>query len=347
MTIQFHIDPDIKKAQTMPSAFYTEPEFFEASKESIFARTWQLIGTTDELKTKNSIYPVNILEGFLDEPVFVSRDAEGGLNCLSNVCTHRGKILIDQPCEANLIRCGYHGRRFSLDGKFLSMPEFEGAENFPSESDNLPKIPFETWEKFLFASVTSTAHLKDFIGDMASRVAWKNAGELKLTAEKTYAVKAHWALYCENYLEGFHIPFVHDALNRELDYSNYPNELFRYSSLQTGYGKNGAPSAAAAQYFFVFPNMMFNFYPWGLSLNIVKPVRPDLTDVHYMTFVSDESQLEKGAGAGLEQVEFEDQAVVESVQRGIRSRLYDRGRYSPTKEQGCHHFHRLLAEFMG
>ena len=92
--------------------------------------------------------------------------------------------------------------------------------------------------------------------------------------------------------------------------------------------------------------MMLNFYPWGLSVNVVKPLKPDLTKVSYFTFVSDESKLNQGAGADLETVEFEDQAVVESVQKGIRSRFYSTGRYSPTREQGTHHFHRLIAEFM-
>jgi choline monooxygenase len=44
-------------------------------------------------------------------------------------------------------------------------------------------------------------------------------------------------------------------------------------------------------------------------------------------------------------VEREDEAIVESIQRCVRSRLYDRGRNSPTREAGVHHFHRLLAEF--
>ncbi len=91
---------------------------------------------------------------------------------------------------------------------------------------------------------------------------------------------------------------------------------------------------------------MLNFYPWGLSVNIVKPVKKDLTRVSYLTYVSDEKKLGTGAGADLETVELEDQRVVESVQKGIRSRFYDRGRYSPAREQGTHHFHRLIAEFM-
>jgi choline monooxygenase len=102
----------------------------------------------------------------------------------------------------------------------------------------------------------------------------------------------------------------------------------------------------AALYFFIFPNLMLNFYPWGLSVNVVKPQKKDLTKVSYLTFVSDESKLNKGAGADLETVEFEHQAVVASVQKGLRSRLYDTRRYSPTREQGTHHFPRLIAEFM-
>ena len=92
---------------------------------------------------------------------------------------------------------------------------------------------------------------------------------------------------------------------------------------------------------------MFNFYPWGISVNIVKPVAPDKSVVSFLTYVSDESKLNDGAGADLHRVELEDEAVVESVQRGIRSRFYLHGRYSPTREQGTHHFHRLICEFMG
>jgi choline monooxygenase len=89
---------------------------------------------------------------------------------------------------------------------------------------------------------------------------------------------------------------------------------------------------------------MFNFYPWGISVNVVRPVTPSKTVVEFLTYVSDESLLNKGAGADLHSVELEDEAVVESVQRGIRSRFYTHGRYSPTREQGTHRFHRLIAE---
>jgi choline monooxygenase len=161
--------------------------------------------------------------------------------------------------------------------------------------------------------------------------------------DREFVVHANWALYVENYLEGFHIPFVHAGLNEVVDYGSYSSELYRYSNLQLAHDKQGS---VAARYWWVFPNLMLNFYPWGLSLNLVEPQAIDRTRVLFRSFVWDRSKLETGAGAGLDRVEAEDEAIVEAVARGVRSRLYTRGRYSPTRERGVHHFHRLLCEFL-
>lgn len=335
----FNIDPDIRKAKTLSADFYTDPEFFELSKEKIFARSWQFLCHESEIE---SLWPAMLLPNVLDEPLLIAREADE-IRCLSNVCTHRGKILVEEPCKANLIRCGYHGRRFSLDGKFLSMPEFDGVENFPCESDNLKQLPLVNWHGFLFSSLDPVADFDDLIGDAAEKTEHDRKISLSLISKRVYRVNAHWALYCENYLEGFHIPYVHRSLNEIVDYGTYTTETFRFSSLQTGFDSEGH---VAAHYLFVFPNLMFNFYPWGISVNIVLPVSPHETAVEFLTYVSDPSKLDQGAGADLHGVEMEDEAVVESVQRGIRSRFYSHGRYSPTREQGTHHFHRLIAEFI-
>ncbi len=351
----FSINPDICKAETLSSDFYTDERYFEQSKEKIFARSWQLVGTTDEIE---NIKPHTILAGFLNEPILITKQNEK-INCLSNVCTHRGKILVENECNAKGLRCNYHGRHFDLNGKFLSMPEFENVENFPSEKDNLSNIPFDIWGKLIFASINPIAPFNEFIAEIKGTLQDFDFENLKLVSTKDYEVQAHWALYCENYLEGFHIPFVHKSLNEEIDYGSYETKTFQYSSVQIG--KENSPQMntdklgskktpfeenIVAYYFFVFPNLMFNFYPWGISVNIVKPIKKDLTTVVYLSFVNDETNLNKGAGADLETVELEDQKVVESVQKGINSSFYENGRYSPAREQGTHHFHRLIAEFM-
>ena len=91
--------------------------------------------------------------------------------------------------------------------------------------------------------------------------------------------------------------------------------------------------------------MMFNFYPWGLSLNIVIPVSPGETRVIYKGYVKDANLADKGAGSILDTVEIQDQNIIEQVHKSMQSKVYDRGRYSPTREQGVHHFHRIISNF--
>ena len=116
--MKLFVDPDIRKASTLPSEFYTEKEYFELSKKKIFSSSWQFIGDTSEIRLQEQLVPKNFLEGFINEPMLLVRDKQDQLNCLSNVCTHRGNILVIAPCTDSQIRCRYHGRRFKLNGDF-------------------------------------------------------------------------------------------------------------------------------------------------------------------------------------------------------------------------------------
>lgn len=358
--IKLDVDPDIRKAWTPPSAWYTDEATFKASREAVLSRSWQWITQSDPLKVPGAVFPFTMLEGCLDEPLMFVRDMEDTLRCLSNVCTHRGNLVAEGAAvERGALRCRYHGRKFGLDGRFLSMPEFEGCEGFPCESDNLATVPHAEWGGHLFASLKPLAPFETWLEPMLSRLPWLPVEDFKYAPSlaREYLVRCHWALYCDNYLEGFHIPYVHASLNTALDYGQYSIELFRYGSLQLGIGKGedetfdipaGEPDHGrnvSAYYFWFFPNVMFNFYPWGLSVNVVRPIAPDVTKVSFIPLVWRQEKLGRGAGAELDRVEREDEAIVEMVQKGLRSRIYRAGRYSPTRERGTHHFHRLLSEF--
>jgi len=356
----FAIDPDVTLAHTLPSAFYLDEAVHALTRERVFARSWQWLGDLADVALPGSLSPREMLAGHLDEPLLLARDGAGALRCLSNVCTHRGNILVAGPCRAEQIRCGYHSRRFDLQGRMTFMPGFEQAKNFPGPSDHLPRVPFAEFAEHGFASLAPVAPFEAFIADIRTRLAWLPFDELRHdpARDRDFEVGAHWALYVENYLEGLHIPFLHPALNQALDMERYSYHLGRYGSLQLALARDGEEAfepppesvdhgqRVAAYYWWVFPNLMLNFYPWGLSLNFVQPLAPDRTRVSFRGYMRDVSRLAKGAGAELDQVEQEDEAAVESVQRGLRSRLYGRGRYSPSHERGVHHFHRLLCEFM-
>ena len=357
---RFFVDPDISKAKTLATDFYTDPVCFEESRDKIFSPSWQFIGDDGLVKSPGQCFPFTLLEDYLNEPLLLTRNTDNHLYCMSNVCTHRGNILVNTPCQVTNLRCRYHGRLFKLDGKFHSMPEFKEVQDFPSPDDDLHRLRLFQWGNWLFTSLSNRFDPKEFFQPMIDRVGWLPVHDFVFHPDlsKTFTVLANWALYCENYLEGFHIPFVHAGLNTVIDYGNYTTELFAYSNLQLGIAKEGEEvfdlpiespdygKNVAAYYFWVFPNMMFNFYPWGLSVNIVQPVSPSHTKVSFLTYVWKGEKRDVGAGSGLDKVEMEDEEIVENVQRGVRSRFYEHGRYSVTREQGTHHFHRLLAEFM-
>ena len=356
----YAVDPDITLASTLPSAFYRDEQAYELTKERVFARSWQWIGDTADVAQPGSLSPREMLPGSLAEPLLLARDLSGTLRGLSNVCTHRGNLLVKTPCVAEQIRCGYHSRRFDLAGRMTFMPEFGAAKNFPAPSDHLPHVPFGLLGNQAFASVHPAAPLDDFLGDLLTRLAWLPLHEFRHdpSRDRNFDIAAHWALYVENYLEGLHIPFIHPALNQVLSVDGYEYDLQRHSNLQFARTRDGEqafdlpPSSpdfgerVAAYYYWIFPNLMLNFYPWGLSVNVVQPQGIARTRVIFRSYVWDAAKLGDGAGNDLDQVEMEDEEVVQQVQRGVQSRFYDRGRYSPSKERGVHQFHRLLCEFM-
>jgi choline monooxygenase len=358
--LEFQIHPDIREASTLPARFYSDPEVLALCAQRILAGSWQLVADTDSVRIPGQTRPIMLSEGLLDEPLLLTRDYEDRLHCLSNVCTHRGTILCEHAGVERHLVCRYHGRRFDLTGAFRSMPEFEQTRDFPSERDNLSKVPFGTFGRFIFAAANPLMPLDELLEGVKARLAWLPLKQFTPDPARSrdYLVHANWALYCDNYLEGFHLPYVHAGLSQAIEYGSYTTELFRWSSLQLGLAAGGEeafdlPASSpdhgkrvAAYYWWLFPNTMLNFYPWGCSINIVRPLAVDRTRVSFLSYVWRPEKLERGAGAvgALDRVEREDEAIVESVQRGVRSRFYDRGRYSPTREQGVHHFHRLLAQ---
>lgn len=357
---QFQIDADIRRAQTLPAHVYSDPACYDLQKERVFARTWQWVGDSARMRAPAHLLPVTLLEGCLDEPFLLVSDESSTLRCLSNVCTHRGAIVVEGETHARSMRCRYHGRRFGLDGKVVSMPEFETTVGFPGPADDLRQLELGQFGPLLFSGINPAFSFEELFAPVRERVSWMPLDTFRRDAKTShdFLIEANWALYCDNYLEEFHIPFVHAGLADTLDYANYRTERFEYCNLQLGIARAGEPAfdlpqghpdskeRVAAFYFWLFPNTMLNFYPWGLSLNVVTPLGVGRTRVSFHSYVWRDDLRDQGAGANLQAVEMEDEEVVESVQRGVRSRIYDRGRYSERREVGTHHFHELLAKFM-
>ena len=344
------IHPEIAKAKTLPSNYYTDESLYNSLLEK-FSTTWNFVGHVAMLEQSTTI---PVLIG--NNPMMLTKDESGEFHCLSNVCTHRGMILSEVSTNRRTIKCAYHGRTFNLCGKLKYMPEFEQAENFPSNSDDLPSKKVNNWHGLLFANLQNGESFNSFISAVEDRMNFLNIEDFQFDSklDKTHHLDSNWMLYVDNYLEGFHIPFVHNELNSVLDYSSYETQLFDNGVLQIGFAKEGEAKfdlpknhedygkSIAAYYWWLFPNLMLNFYPWGLSINLVNPNGYSKTVVKYHGLIADQTKVGLGAGGDVDLVELQDQEIVEACFRGMKSSLYNRGRYSPKMEKGVHHFHRIL-----
>ena len=382
------IHSQIESAYTLASHFYTDPAVLVLEKSRIFYRTWQLVGTLAQPcgeSTSGASLTIADAETFftadvIGEPVVIVRDKYGTLRAFSNVCRHRAGPIAQGYGSKNVLRCAYHGWTSTLDGRLIGTPDVDGVEFFDRSTMGMVPLRCETWEQFIFVNFDPHAEpLSVFLGKIPEQARGSYFSGLRLAERRDYLIDCNWKVYVDNYLEGYHIPIAHPGLMREIDYSQYRTETFRYYSQQFApiravrpgdnatrtYAPNAPNSATPSEalYFWVFPNLMLNVYPDNISTNLIVPLSHDKTLTIFEWFVHPESSDGSGFGpssssdsplsdliqraiAFSDEVQQEDIALCQAVQRGLQSSTYERGRYSPKRENGVHHFHLLLSEFL-
>jgi choline monooxygenase len=349
----------LPKAETMPARWYLEPEIFALEQERIFGCCWQFFGPVTELRERGD-YVTGEMAG---EPIVVVRGEDETLRAFSNVCRHRAGPVSAGRGNRRSFQCGYHGWTYGLDGRLLRAPEMEGIENWEASRVCLPQYQAATWGPFVFATLdASPSPLEQTLGDIQSRVQARHLtfDDVHLVERRVYDIRCNWKVYVDNFLEGYHVPIVHPALFRELDYDRYRVETSRYYSSQdaplraTDAEKRDETRVYGARdhgplYFWVFPNLMLNFYPGNLQVNLVIPVDHGNTRTVFEWYAPAGRAVDEKLESSIElseQIQREDMSICESVQRGLSSRAYDRGRFSVKRENGVHHFQLLVHEFL-
>jgi choline monooxygenase len=346
---------DLSRASTIPARWYVDPAVLEAEQRSVFGRTWQCVGHAGAVAEPGSFLAAEVG----GEPVLVARDKAGELRAFSNVCRHRGSLLVEgQGCGAS-IRCPYHAWTYSLDGKLLGTPEFEGVCDWDRSSVALPLYRVQVWGPFVFVNLDADAPaLGEVLGAIPGEITGMGCAveRLRFSCRRDYVIECNWKVYVDNYLEGYHLPAAHPSLFRELDYAAYRVDTYRYYSSQIApiRARGGAESrryeysdsSRSALYYWIFPNFMLNVYPDNLSSNLIVPMGPDRTLTVFEWFAYSNVEVAKETIDFSDEIQQEDVKICESVQKGLRSRSYSQGRFSVKRENGVHHFHGLLSEYL-
>jgi choline monooxygenase len=354
----YTFEPNLARAATIPSRWYTDPAMLPIEQERIFGRTWQLVGRTEQLKSPGDFFTCQVV----GEPIVVTRDSAGALHAFYNVCRHRAGSVAEGCGNRKTLQCQYHAWTYGLDGQLLNMPEWEGVEGFEKADNGLRPVQVGTWGPFVFVNLDPQAPpLGAVLGAIPAETAHMPLGRMGFYKRVDYEIACNWKVYVDNYLEGYHIPPAHPGLFKEIDYKQYRVETFRHyskqhapirekpDSLYRRHLDEGAP--AQALYYWIFPNLMLNIYPDNLQINIILPLGPDRTVTIFEWYVldADRPQVAEEFHRSFkfsDVIQKEDIDICESVQKRLRSRSYSTGRYSLLRENGVHHFHGLLAEFL-
>ena len=310
-------------------------------RERIFRSAWHYLCHLGRLP-EPSTYFAGDTGGI---PVVAVRDGEGELRAFLNVCRHRGAEVVAGAGRRETLQCPYHAWTYSLDGRLRSAPRAEREADFDLDEVSLAPLRIDAWGPFLFVNADEDAPpLADALGGLALRV---DPASLVFRERVEYALEANWKLAVENYLECYHCAVAHPAFSRLVDVDPDTYLLRGDGLVWSQYGR-AREGGAACEFHLVWPSLKLSVYP-GLANLSIGPVWPEsaertagFLDYFFAPDVADEEARELIAFD--DQVGREDTALVESVQRGVRSGLVERGRLMPDSEQLIAGFQRKVGE---
>jgi choline monooxygenase len=351
----YDAEAPLERAATIPAPWYTDARMLELELRTVFRRNWQYVGRLDQVRTSGDYVACELPGG---EPIVAVRGQDAKLRGFFNVCRHHAAAVVtDGQGSARQFRCPYHGWTYSLEGELKGTPDFTGVCDFDRSANGLVSLDCSAAASWIFVKPeTGGPPLGEFLGaDLLRQLEALGLDRLHWMERRSYSLECNWKVFVDNYLDGgYHVPHLHKGLGSVLDYSEYTiAKGERYCLQSSPMVVEGAEERTRAvrqgeraYYYWVYPNFMINCYGRTMDTNVVIPRGVDRTEVIFDFYFADVSPEARAANlesiAISEQIQDEDLAICQSVQRGLKSRIYRAGRLSVRREAGEHLFHRLL-----
>ena len=366
---RFSSDPD--EAYGLPRHYYLDEEIFQREIEEIYLKTWQFIGAIHDVPDPGSYFAANIL----DQPLFVIRGKDGEIRAFHNVCAHRGHELVTGSGQSTIVTCPYHAWSYDTLGNLKAAGNSENVRGFDPAEFALKEIRLEVFANLIFVNFDNdTEPMSKVMKGLDEEFRRQIPGydDLLLFRRDPVDIQANWKIVIENFVECYHCPYVHPGImgaenaNMELSFESvdepfWSRHVIRSHSdekqaaaekdLPYEYRKN--PPVKDAWLWSSWPNTCFITRPGAANFQVfhVMPVSPGVTHETLVNFSltdpPDEPEL-KVFDIFRDSLNWQDIGVVESVQRGMRSRGYRPGRLmvdaerSWRSEASVHHFDRLV-----
>ncbi len=369
---------DTPNASGLPNPLYVEAGMLELERDQLFAPTWTALGFASDVPEPGDVRPVTLV----GVPLILLRDRRGEIRVHHNVCSHRGRRLVDAPCKVEAgLRCPYHSWHYGLDGSLKGTPHIGGMNvhtctGFDKSQHGLREVPTAVWCDIVFVNLSGDAQpFADFIAPVMERwrAYWGETGpeELKpagADGQVELEVAANWKLAVENYCESYHLPWVHPGLNTysrledhyivlDEDGESFAGQGTRVYNLAEVAGISlpklsqwPAEREREAEYLALYPNALIGLQADHFFVVLLEPLSEDRTREHVrLLFVGEAATDDEHAAArestlqSWKTVFEEDVSMVEGMQRGRASPAYQGGVFSPVQDIPTHHFHQWTA----
>jgi len=373
-------------ASTLTPDAYTSEEFFAVERERVFGRGWVGAACASDVAGPGDAVVVELA----GRSAVVVRGQDDVLRAFENVCRHRGSRLLE-PGRCHLpkhIKCPYHSWAYALDGHLLGTPLFtadsevpvdqrgifdmDDVRDFDKADYGLLPLPVEAWGPLVLLSFEANPPpLTDQLGDLPRRLSGYGLDRFALVRQKRYEIAANYKLIAENFMEYYHLPWVHPSLVKVSPLKAHYR--WQGSGMYTGMcttpiaadtedgGWLGLPAvdglnendAVSARFAWVFPNVALNVLPNHIFVMLARPTAPGSTvEDTYLLADRVASGTAEGEAAvdGLhsfwDQVNREDIEIVERVQQGISTTSYAGGRMCYRFEEPLHRFQNMVIDRM-
>lgn len=199
----YNIDPE----RALPMVAYRSQSAYETELQRVWQGGWVFVGTIHQVREAGD-YFTTVIGG---QPVIVLRNQDGELAALSNLCAHRGTLLVDEPGNSKRFQCPYHAWTYRDNGDLMSVPHAK-----PNEVDKaahcLPSYRCEAWHGLVFVSMTADVPtLSERFAHLDAIATQHKLSELHHWTSQRDAQEwdANWKLVISNAMESYHLFKVH------------------------------------------------------------------------------------------------------------------------------------------
>lgn len=316
---------------------YTSPDIHAQDVQTIFAGTWQLIGATSRLAERGDYIATEIA----GQKVFVVR-ARDGLRGYRNVCRHRGaRLLPEGSGRCNTIRCPYHQWVWGEDGSLLNVPHWGDDETFDKAEWALDTIELHDWRGLLFAAIAPARSFEAQLGDVAGELQGEPLESFQWVHEERLTFDANWKIYTDNFVEGYHIPGIHPAFHRAIEFDAFETTAHDGMVRMTAPPRDGL--FYRGKWMWMWPNWTLSLFNGGMNTSRINPIDHQRTELIYNFYFADvnDPAREKTIADNLAVIR-EDFEVCLETQKNYVSGGYRAGPLSPRHEQGVAYFQDML-----